>query len=91
MLLIFSSNFAFLPFYGDHADFVLSISPWFYHGGCWNDGVFTGEFLFSFSKGAVYNSHGSRLLEYLTIIYFSLDYCFFAINEYYRDLIPILE
>ena len=56
----------------------------------WHDGVITGEFAFNRNTGDVNNNHGSRLVEDLTIIYFSLNYYFFVIHEYYRSLIPIL-
>ncbi len=77
-------------FYGDWIAFVYSSWPWSYHGGHWYNGVISGEFAISHSNGHAHNHNGSRLLEYLTIIYFSLDYYFFVIHEYYRSLIPIL-
>ena len=77
-------------FYGDWTDFVHSSWPWAYHGANWNNGMKAGEFAYGHNTGDVNNNHGSRLVEDLTIIYFSLNYYFFVIYEYYRSLIPIL-
>ena len=58
----------FLNFYGDYANFVFAAAPWAYHGGCWNNGVITGEFALNRSIGDGNQNRGSRLVR-STIIY----------------------
>lgn len=67
LFLIIGSSLLF-SFYGDYANFVFAAAPWVYHGGCWNNGVITGEFALNRSIGDGNQNRGSRLVR-STIIY----------------------